>query len=72
MRAFETNDGRFNFVCGGKEVDTVVTGGSREGFIKTFQKISGRTDIEFGELIWLSVFTYVLQKSCRRLTHFIP
>ncbi|KAF9017766.1 hypothetical protein BDZ89DRAFT_1074518 [Hymenopellis radicata] len=57
MRAFETNDGRFNFLCGGKEVDTAVAGGSREGFIKTFQKISGRTDIEFGELIWLSVFT---------------
>ncbi|KAF9017765.1 hypothetical protein BDZ89DRAFT_1103732 [Hymenopellis radicata] len=57
MRAFETHDGRFNFMVAGKDVDTALAGSSREGFIQTFEKITGRTDIEFGDLIWLSVYT---------------
>ncbi|KAF8868701.1 FAD binding domain-containing protein [Mucidula mucida] len=57
MRAFESHDGRFNFMVAGKDVDTALSGSSREGFIKTFENITGRTDIEFGELIWLSIYT---------------
>ncbi len=74
MRAFESHDGRFNFMVAGKDVDTALSGSSREGFIKTFEKITGRTDIEFGELIWLSVYTSIARKSyrmCLRLSSFL-
>ncbi len=32
---------------------------SREEFIKSFYEVSGRTDIEFGDLIYLRPYRYV-------------
>jgi hypothetical protein len=58
-------DDRFFFLMGGPGVDLDKIMTSREEFTKTFQEITGRTDIEFGEVIaqgqWRSV-------DCRRLT----
>ena len=57
MRPSEDQDlNRLALMVGGPEIDNEKTASSREEFIKVFQEISGRTDIEFGELVTLGVF----------------
>ncbi|KIY61335.1 hypothetical protein CYLTODRAFT_427586 [Cylindrobasidium torrendii FP15055 ss-10] len=56
IRPHETNDGRWCFMLGGTELDTVNAAYSRETFIEAFGSISGQTNIEFGDLIWLTRF----------------
>ena len=38
----------------GTQFDHQLVASSREEFIKAFYEVSGRTDIEFGKLIWIS------------------
>ncbi|SJL13731.1 uncharacterized protein ARMOST_17179 [Armillaria ostoyae] len=57
LRPFETrDDDKYNFICMGRELDADKMASGREEFIKTFYEISGRTDVEFGDLIWISNF----------------
>ena len=57
MRPSEDQDlSRLALMVGGLEIDNEMTASNREEFIKVFQEISGRTDIEFGELVTLGVF----------------
>ncbi|KAK0466827.1 FAD binding domain-containing protein [Desarmillaria tabescens] len=57
LRPFEIkDDDRYNFICMGRNVDADKMASSREEFIKRFYEISGRTDVEFGDLIWISNF----------------
>ncbi|KAF9463799.1 FAD binding domain-containing protein [Collybia nuda] len=57
MRPSEIDDDdRFNFMVGGSEIDHTKSASSREELIKTFYKISGRTDVEFGELVWMGLW----------------
>ncbi|KAK0188554.1 FAD binding domain-containing protein [Armillaria mellea] len=57
LRRFETGDtDKYNFFCMGRDLDAEKMGSSREEFIKAFYEITGRTDIEFGDVIWLSSF----------------
>lgn len=60
MRPFEIeDDDRFNFMIGGSEIDHAKTASSREELLKTFYEVSGRTDIEFGELLWMGLWRLV-------------
>ncbi|KAL1672846.1 FAD binding domain-containing protein [Schizophyllum commune] len=57
MRPSEDQDlNRLALMVGGPDIDNEKTASSREEFIKVFQEISGRSDIEFGELVTLGVF----------------
>ncbi|PBK99860.1 hypothetical protein ARMGADRAFT_1074700 [Armillaria gallica] len=57
LRPFETkDDDRYNFIRMGRELDADKMASGREELIKTFYEISGRTDVEFGDLIWISNF----------------
>ncbi|KAL0571823.1 hypothetical protein V5O48_010136 [Marasmius crinis-equi] len=44
---------KHTFIIGGANVDVNQVLSSKETFVKAFQDITGRTDIEFGELIWM-------------------
>ena len=59
LRPFETKDGRFNFVLAGGQVDTHAASQNRDSFIKAFVEVSGRSDIEFGDLICISYYQSV-------------
>jgi len=39
---------------GGPEIDIAKVSSSRDELIKTFQEVTGRNDLEFGELLWQS------------------
>ncbi|KAK0239286.1 FAD binding domain-containing protein [Armillaria nabsnona] len=57
LRPFETkDDDKYTFICMGRELDAAKMASGREEFIKVFYETSGRTDIEFGDLIWISNF----------------
>lgn len=57
LRPFETkDDDKYNFICMGRELDADKMASGREEFIKVFYETSGRTDVEFGDLIWISNF----------------
>ncbi|KAK0214928.1 FAD binding domain-containing protein [Armillaria fumosa] len=47
---------KYQFFIMGHQMDTTTVASGREAFIKEFYAISGRTDIEFGELVWISNF----------------
>ncbi|KAK0501675.1 FAD binding domain-containing protein [Armillaria luteobubalina] len=47
---------KYQFFITGHQLDTTTVASGREAFIKEFYAISGRTDIEFGELVWISNF----------------
>ncbi|KAK0501681.1 FAD binding domain-containing protein [Armillaria luteobubalina] len=47
---------KYQFFISGHQLDTTAVASGREAFIKEFYAISGRTDIEFGELVWISNF----------------
>ena len=46
----------FNIMIGGPNVDYNKISISREEFEKTFYSITKRTDILFGDLIWMSKY----------------
>ncbi|KAK0466857.1 FAD binding domain-containing protein [Desarmillaria tabescens] len=57
LRGFETKDtDKYNIFCMGRDLDANQMASSREEFVKAFYEITGRTDIEFGDVIWLSNF----------------
>ncbi|SJL13702.1 uncharacterized protein ARMOST_17150 [Armillaria ostoyae] len=57
LRSFETRDtDKYNIFCMGRDLDAEKMGSGREEFIRAFYEITGRTDIEFGDVIWLSNF----------------
>ncbi|RDB24256.1 Pentachlorophenol 4-monooxygenase [Hypsizygus marmoreus] len=56
MPPFETEDGRYNFMVGGAELDHTKIASSCEELIKVFQEVSGRTDVEFSDLIWMGIW----------------
>ncbi|KAG7094576.1 hypothetical protein E1B28_005403 [Marasmius oreades] len=49
-------DDRFTFTIGGDRVDLERVSSSKGEFIKAFQDITGRTDIEFGDLIYMGTW----------------
>jgi len=54
LRPYEIpGDDRCYYFSGGIEADRDLMTSSREEFIKSFYEVSGRTDIEFGDLIYL-------------------
>ncbi|KAK0202471.1 FAD binding domain-containing protein [Desarmillaria ectypa] len=57
LRGFEVRDtDKYNIICMGRDLDADKMASSREEFVKAFYEITGRTDIEFGDVIWLSNF----------------
>ncbi|KAK0466826.1 FAD binding domain-containing protein [Desarmillaria tabescens] len=56
LRPFETKDDKYTFICMGRGLDAAKMSSGRDEFIKEFYETSGRTDIEFGDLIWISNF----------------
>ena len=53
VRPFEIEaDDRFSIVLGGPQVEHIPS--SREELVEAFYAISGRTDVEFGDLICIS------------------
>lgn len=56
MRPFETlDDDRYSFMAAG-QIDHAKVASNREEYIQAFYETTGRTDIEFGDLIWISDF----------------
>ncbi|PBK69092.1 hypothetical protein ARMSODRAFT_1019090 [Armillaria solidipes] len=47
---------KYQFFVSGHQIDATEIASGRDAFIKEFYAISGRTDIEFGELVWMSNF----------------
>ncbi|SJL13737.1 uncharacterized protein ARMOST_17185 [Armillaria ostoyae] len=47
---------KYQFYASGPQLDATAVTSGRDAFIKEFYAISGRTDIEFGELVWISNF----------------
>ncbi|KAK0436892.1 FAD binding domain-containing protein [Armillaria borealis] len=47
---------KYQFFVSGPQLDATMVTSGRDAFIKEFYAISGRTDIEFGELVWISNF----------------
>jgi hypothetical protein len=45
-----------HFILAGPDVDSDKASTSREEFVKAFYSISRRTDILFGDLIWISKY----------------
>ncbi|KAK0188523.1 FAD binding domain-containing protein [Armillaria mellea] len=56
-------DNKYQFFITGHKLDTTEAASGRDAFIKEFYAISGRTDIEFGELVWISNFRGVFPRS---------
>ena len=46
----------FNFILGGPDVDCNKVLSSKEELVKSFYSITKRTDIVFGDLIWISKY----------------
>ncbi|KAK0204607.1 FAD binding domain-containing protein [Desarmillaria ectypa] len=57
LRPFEIeDDDRYNFMMGGLDFDHDKVASSREELIKLFYEVSGRKDVEFGDLIWMGIW----------------
>ncbi|KAK0466837.1 FAD binding domain-containing protein [Desarmillaria tabescens] len=57
LAAYDTGDtGEYGVVCMGRDLDADKMASSREEFVKAVYEITGRTDIEFGDVINLSSF----------------
>ena len=55
LRAFESrDDDRFNFAIASPRFTHAKVVPSREDVVKAFHEISGWTDVEFGDLTWIS------------------
>jgi hypothetical protein len=50
------DEGVFNFLLAGPDVDCDKVSTDREEFVKAFYSISGRTDVLFGDLVWMSKY----------------
>ncbi|KAJ4479299.1 FAD binding domain-containing protein [Lentinula aciculospora] len=50
----EVDDDIFTFMIGGTESDQAKTASGRDELVKTISFITDRTDIDFGELVWIS------------------
>ncbi|KAF9259568.1 hypothetical protein L218DRAFT_908049 [Marasmius fiardii PR-910] len=46
----------YTFAIGGKDLDTAKISSSKEDFVKAFHEVTGCTDVEFGDLIWMGVW----------------
>ncbi|SJL13734.1 uncharacterized protein ARMOST_17182 [Armillaria ostoyae] len=53
---------KYQFIVMGHQLDATAVTSGRDAFIKEFYAISGRTDIEFGELVWISNFRGVFSR----------
>ncbi|KAK0436890.1 FAD binding domain-containing protein [Armillaria borealis] len=53
---------KYQFFVSGHQIDATEIASGRDAFIKEFYAISGRTDIEFGELVWISNFRGVFSR----------
>ncbi|THV05565.1 hypothetical protein K435DRAFT_744813 [Dendrothele bispora CBS 962.96] len=57
LRPCETDDNLFNFYfTGNEEANKKVLSGGRDAVIQTIKEITGRAELQFGELIWLSLW----------------
>ncbi|EEB98110.1 hypothetical protein MPER_02439, partial [Moniliophthora perniciosa FA553] len=56
LLAFEKHDDRYTFICGGNNLDNDKMASSREVWVDTFKEVTGRQDIEFGDLIWMGTW----------------
>ncbi|THV05571.1 hypothetical protein K435DRAFT_773737 [Dendrothele bispora CBS 962.96] len=57
LRPCETDDDLFNFYfTGNEEANKKVLSGGRDAVIQTIKEITGRAELQFGELIWLSLW----------------
>lgn len=56
LRPSGQDEGVFQFILGGPDVDRDKASSSHEEFVKAFYSITGRTDIVFGDLIWISKY----------------
>ncbi|THV05570.1 hypothetical protein K435DRAFT_834684 [Dendrothele bispora CBS 962.96] len=57
LRPCETDDDRFNFTfMGSDEANEKVLSGGRDAVIQTIKEITGKTELQFGELIWLGLW----------------
>ncbi|KIY49832.1 FAD/NAD(P)-binding domain-containing protein [Fistulina hepatica ATCC 64428] len=50
------DEGLFNFHCAGHFDHEKIISGGREEFIEFFYRVTGRYDIQFGELLWVSKY----------------
>ncbi|KAK0489261.1 FAD binding domain-containing protein [Armillaria novae-zelandiae] len=64
---FESKDNdKYSVLYLGRDLDATKAASSEEEFIKVFYDITGRTDVEFGDLIWASAF----QPNARMVNNF--
>jgi hypothetical protein len=40
----------------GKDVDTVKVSSGRDTLLQAFQEITGKKDVDFGEIVWMTNF----------------
>lgn len=63
----EVDDNVFTFIISGKEIDHAKTASGRDELVKTITSITDRKDIEFGKLVWISNYRYVMLTRCHFL-----
>ena len=51
------DDDRFSFIIAGSQFDPAKVASSREEIINAFYEASGWTDVEFGDVIYISNYT---------------
>ncbi|THU75398.1 hypothetical protein K435DRAFT_577609, partial [Dendrothele bispora CBS 962.96] len=57
LRPCETDDDRFNFFfMGSEEANEKILSGGRDAVIQGLKEITGRTELQFGELVWLGLW----------------
>ena len=56
LRPSAQDEDVFQFILRGPDVDLDKASASREELIKTFYSLTKRTDILFGDLIWISQY----------------
>ncbi|THU90974.1 hypothetical protein K435DRAFT_245117 [Dendrothele bispora CBS 962.96] len=57
LRPCETDDDRFNFYfMGSEEANEKILSGGRDAVIQGLKEITGRTELQFGELVWLGLW----------------
>lgn len=57
LRPFETEDNnQYNFMVGGADLDHEIIASSREELIKVVHEITGREDIQFGDVVWMGTW----------------
>ncbi|KAF9254743.1 hypothetical protein L218DRAFT_967940 [Marasmius fiardii PR-910] len=56
LLTFEKHTDRYTFICGGINLDHDKMASSREAWIETFYDVTGRKDIEFGDVIWMGTW----------------